>query len=54
MVLKDLRFKSCERIYTIDFSPFLKINSLDLLDQVYQIVSYLKISLILLHSTNIV
>ena len=29
MVLKDPRFKSCERIYMIDFSLFLKIKSLD-------------------------
>ena len=54
MVLKDPRFKGCERIYDIDFSLFLKIKSLDMLVYVYQIVSYLKISLILLHSTNIV
>ena len=47
MVLKDPRFKSCERIYTIDFSLFLKIKSLDMLVSVYQIVSYMKISLIL-------
>ena len=26
-----VRFKSCERIYTIDFSLFLKIKSLDVL-----------------------
>ena len=28
MVLKNTRLKSCERIYTIDFSLFLNINSL--------------------------
>ena len=31
MVLKDLRFKSRKRIYTIDFSLFLKVKSLDML-----------------------
>ena len=31
MVLKDQRFKSCEKIYTIDFSLFLKIKSIDML-----------------------
>ena len=31
MVLKDPRLKSCERIYTTDFSLFLKIKSLDML-----------------------
>ena len=36
MVLKDPRFMSCERIYTIDFSLFLKIKSLDMLVSVYQ------------------
>ena len=30
MVLKDPRFKSCERIYTIGFSHFLKMKSLDM------------------------
>ena len=30
MVLKNTRLKSCERMYTIDFSLFLKINSLDI------------------------
>ena len=31
MGLKDPRFKSCERIYRIDFSLFLKTKSLDML-----------------------
>ena len=31
MVLKDPLFKSCERIYTIDFSLSLEIKSLDIL-----------------------
>ena len=31
MVLKDLCSKNCERIYTIDFSLFLKLKSLDML-----------------------
>ena len=31
MVLKDPRFKSCERINTINFSLLLKIKSLDML-----------------------
>ena len=30
IVLKNTCLKSCERIYTIDFSLFLKINSLDM------------------------
>ena len=30
MVLKNTRLKSCERIYTMDFSLFLKISSLDM------------------------
>ena len=30
MVLKNRRFKSCERIYTIDFSFSLEIRSLDI------------------------
>ena len=40
-VLKEPRFTSYERIYTIDFSVFLKIKSLDMLVQVPKIVSYL-------------
>ena len=47
MVLKDPRLKSCEKISIIDFSLFLKMKYLDMLVQMYQIVSYLKISLIL-------
>ena len=31
-VLKNTRLKSCGRIYTIDFSLFLKINSLDMFE----------------------
>ena len=34
MVLKDLRFKSGERIYTIDFSLSLEIKSLDILPKI--------------------
>ena len=47
MVLKDPRLKSCQRIYTIDFSVSLELKSPDILPSVYQIVSYLKISFIL-------
>ena len=35
MVLKDPHLKSCERIYTIDFSLFPKIKSLDIFVEVY-------------------
>ena len=39
IVLEDPRFKSCERIYTIDVSFFLKIKSLDRYVEVYQILA---------------
>ena len=46
MVLNDPGFKSCERIYTINFPLFLKIKFLDMFVKVYQIVAQLKISFI--------
>ena len=39
MVSTNPRFKSCKRIYTIDFSLFLKIKSLDMFIWVYQIAA---------------
>ena len=42
--LKDLRFKSCERIYTTDFSLFQKIKSIDVFVKVYQTVGYVSVN----------
>ena len=44
--LKNPGFKSCERVYSMDFSLSLEIKFLDILPKVYQIVSELKISFI--------
>ena len=44
MVLKDPRFKTCERIYIIGFSLFLKIKYLDMFLEVYQLLTYLILS----------
>ena len=37
-LLERSTFKSCERIFTTDFSLSLEIKSLDILSEVYQIV----------------
>ena len=36
ILMKDTCFNNCERIYTIDFSLFLNIKSLNVFVQVYQ------------------